>query len=304
MKLKVFLFCNPGLSLAALVSRYSILRNTRHAKEFEIELLNEQDFGLLRTFDDTKILWGGKLRRWRYDSDLSFTLLRLIPPQLMNYQGRAAVIEADTLVLGDIYDLLTKDMSDFDGLTCPIEAVNPKFVSHQGSVMLLDCNKVRWDLKSLFDGLVRREYDYLDLMRLKLERKFGSFEKEWNHFDTLTDQTKILHYTDHSTQPWRTGLRSGKSYRRGFGFRPIKKVLKLLRFPDKLRGLQTKYYPENPIPRQRDLWFRYLKESLDRGIISEAILREAIHDGHLRKDVFECIESSSSVDDYHSARTV
>lgn len=290
MNLKVFIFCNRALSLAARVSKYSILRNTKHAAEFEIELINEQDFELLKTFQDSHILWGGRLHRWRYDSDLSFTLLRLIPPQLMNYQGRAAVVEADTLVLDDIYELLTKDMGDFDGLTCPIEVVNPNFVSNQASVMLLDCSKVSWDLKALFEGLVRREYDYLDLMRLKLERNFGSFEKEWNHFDTLSDQTKILHYTNHLTQPWRTGLRSGKRYRRGFGSSPIKKALKLLRFPDKLRGLRTTYYPENPDPRQRDLWFRYLKECLDKGIITEGLLRKAIHDGYLRKDIFVRVE--------------
>ena len=289
MNLKIFIFCNRALSLAALVSRYSILRNTKHAAEFEIELLNEQHFELLKIFQDSHILWGGRLHRWRYDSDLSFTLLRLIPPQLMNYQGRAAVVEADTLVLDDIYELLTKDMGDFDGLTCPIEVVNPKFVSHQASVMLLDCSKVRWDLKALFEGLVRREYDYLDLMRLKLERNFGSFEKEWNHFDTPNDKTKLLHYTNPLTRPWLTGVRRGKKYRRVFNPRPIRRVSRLLRLPDKLRGLETMYYEENPYPQQRDLWFRYLKECLDSGVITEDFLRKEMQERRLRKDVFEIL---------------
>ena len=34
----------------------------------------------------------------------------------------------------------------------------------------------------------------------------GLLEDEWNHCDMLTEATKLLHNTEISTQPWKTGL--------------------------------------------------------------------------------------------------
>ncbi len=287
--LAVFICTNSWARLSALVSRYSILRNSKKQGKFEIEILNEEDSELLKKFDKSQILWGGKLKTWHYRSALSWAFLRLLPPRIMNYQGRAIVLDPDTLVLGEIYELLTRDMGSFRGLTCPPETVDPTKTSQQASVMLIDCKKVKWDLNTLLEGLVRREYDYLDLMRLKLENNFGSFEQEWNHFDTLNDKTKLLHYTNTLTRPWLTGVPRGTRYRRVFRLRPIRRVTKLLRLPDKLRGLETMYYEENPYPQQRDLWFRYLKECLDRGVITEDFLRKEMQERRLRKDVFEIL---------------
>ena len=35
---------------------------------------------------------------------------------------------------------------------------------------------------------------------------FGLFENEWNDFDKLTSQTRMLHTTRRKTRPWKAGL--------------------------------------------------------------------------------------------------
>ncbi len=51
--------------------------------------------------------------------------------------------------------------------------------------------------------------DYMDWVSLKLEdpATIGLFENQWNDFDNLTDETKLLHNTKRKTQPWKTGLK-------------------------------------------------------------------------------------------------
>ena len=40
----------------------------------------------------------------------SFTPLRFMPPQLMGYEGRAIVVDPDVFAVGDVHELLTRDM--------------------------------------------------------------------------------------------------------------------------------------------------------------------------------------------------
>ena len=58
------------------------------------------------------------------------------------------------------------------------------------------------------DDLFAHRFDYIDWIQLKLEDRstIGLLEAEWNDFDRLTPQTKLLHTTKRRTQPWKTGL--------------------------------------------------------------------------------------------------
>ena len=276
----MFICTNRQQRIPALISRYSILRNSKHTDEFEVEILNAEDFEELRKLNGAQFLRGGKLYTWHDELGQSFTFVRFSPPKLMNYQGRAMVMDPDTLVLADIYDLLSRKFNDRDGLACPVE-------NKRSSLMVLDCSKVRWELNKLLDGLLHQQYDYLDLIRLKLEKNFGSYEPEWNHLDTLTDQTKVIHFTNRTTQPWRAGLPIEKRGTKILNLVPKKRIYRLLHIRDK-----TSYHEENPSPEQRNLWLSYLKEGLAQGVITEKSLRREVKEGHLRKDTFEIIRAS------------
>ncbi len=80
---------------------------------------------------------------------------------------------------------------------------------YASSVMLLDCAKLKhWRCEEQFNELFTFERDYMAWISLKLEPKdsIALFENEWNDFDRLSPQTKMLHNTGRLTQPWKTGL--------------------------------------------------------------------------------------------------
>ena len=52
---------------------------------------------------------------WRYDDLQSFTPLRFIPPELMGYQNRAVIIDTDIFAVGDVWELLSRDMAGRQG---------------------------------------------------------------------------------------------------------------------------------------------------------------------------------------------
>lgn len=56
-----------------------------------------------------------------------------------------------------------------------------------------------------FNAMCDFQRDYMDSICLKTEARetIRLFENEWNDFDYLTDQTKMLHTTKRRTQPWK-----------------------------------------------------------------------------------------------------
>ena len=87
----------------------------------------------------------------------SFAPLRRLVPALLGFQGRALVIDPDIFAIGDVYELLSRDMGG-RAILCR-ERPEP----HEGrrwyysSVMLLDCNKLthwQWEreIDELFTG--------------------------------------------------------------------------------------------------------------------------------------------------------
>ena len=76
-------------------------------------------------------------------------------------------------------------------------------------LMLLDNAKLtHWDAEQTFDELFAFKKDYLKWIKLEYEPEetVAFLEPEWNDFDRLTAETKILHNTYRRTQPWKTGL--------------------------------------------------------------------------------------------------
>jgi hypothetical protein len=78
--------------------------------------------------------------------------------------------------------------------------------------MLLDCSKLthwQWerDVDEIFRGRLKLG-PWLSLLDESPDR-IGLLEDEWNHRDTLTGATELLHNTTIATQPWKTGLPAG-----------------------------------------------------------------------------------------------
>jgi hypothetical protein len=219
----------------------------------------------------------------------SFTPLRFMPPELMGYQGRAVVIDPDVFAVGDVNELLQRDMGG-KALVCRKRGGNKGYAS---SVMLLDCAKLTaWRTAEQFDQMFAFERDYMDWIGLKLEPEgsIGLFEAEWNDFDHLTEKTKLLHNTKRWNQPWKTGL--------PVDFTPAEKTQRFAPLGWFRRARQAIFGRYALLGRYRRHWdvnqerffFGLLRECLDEGVVTEAMLRAEMEHNHVRHDAFEVLE--------------
>ena len=104
----------------------------------------------------------------------------------------------------------------------------------------------------------RHRFDYVDWIELKREDRatIGVLEPEWNDFDRLTPDTKILHTTKRRTQPWKTGLPVDYTLARE---RPA-------RLPPPAR--QARRYEPHPDRNQEAFVYSLLADMVDEGAIT------------------------------------
>lgn len=298
MKPTVFIQTNHRQYIGALVSAYSLQRNSKHTNAFDVRILQQKDYPFFQAREGQKFLRDGGRRVWRNDDLQSFTLLRFLPPELMRYQGRAVVIDPDIFAVGDIYELLSRDMQG----TAVMCVARPGHNNEPGylasSVMLLDCAKLTdWQCEKQFNEMFAFTRDYTTWMNLGLEprERIGLLEPEWNHFDVLNDKTKLLHNTKRLTQPWKTGLPKDYTVRdkeRWTGFRTlVKQATRGVLGDTALSG----HYKQHPDPRQEAFFFGLLRECLEQGIVTEEILRTEMRQNHLRHDTFELLQRTPAL---------
>ena len=227
--------------------------------------------------------------RWRRQDLQSFAPLRRMVPALLGFRGRALVIDPDVFAIGDVYELLSRDMQG-KAIVCRQKSeCREGRRLYSSAVMLLDCSKLtHWKWDDDIDEIFARRLHlgpWLNLLDESPER-IGLFEEEWNHHDTLTNQTKLLHNTNISTQPWRSGLaldRGEFPAGQAVWLQQLRRILN--RAVHRSRDGTCRYEP-HPDQRQERLFFTMLKECLDEGAVTPAFLREAIRKRYLRRDAF------------------
>lgn len=154
----------------------------------------------------------------------AFSLARFAIPYWCNFQGKAIYCDSDQLSLEDITNLWNFDLSsaaiaavhvkdaesgkDYvnNFLQQFIESSDPYYLT---SVMLLDCSKLQgWNIESIIQGLNQDQFSYPELMFLgdaflqQAPISIADLPTEWNHLDVLTANSKIVHFTDLTSQPW------------------------------------------------------------------------------------------------------
>jgi hypothetical protein len=288
----VFIHSNDKQNVGALVAQYALRRNSQHADAFDVRIIQQEHYAFFRDYEGKRYLRDGAWRVWTNDDLQSFTPLRFAPPELMGYRGRALVIDPDIFAVGDVYELLSRDMRG-KAILARRRSGWKKKTCWASSVMLLDCEKLQhWrceaDFASLFEG--RRDYSDWICLRLEPEASLDLLEDEWNDFDRLSERTRLLHNTRRWTQPWKTGL--------PVDFVPGDKVLGLP-FVDRLMRWRREWfgdhallgrYVRHPDRNQERFFFGLLRECLERGAVSESLLREEIRRNHVRHDAFEVLD--------------
>ena len=298
MKRCVFIHTNERQWLGALVAAYSFRRNARRPDSFDVRFIHTRDHPFLAAKEGQPFLRGGATRVWRMADLQSFTPLRFMPPKLMNWEGRAVVTDPDVFAVGDICELLDRDMGGAAVMGRHRSGKAEKQHQVATSVMLLDCARLHhWDAEQQFDELFRFEKDYKEWMVLAYEdpANIGYLEDCWNDFDHLDADTRLLHNTKRRTQPWKTGLPVDYTPADKFKDKPLLGALNRLRA--RLFGEYglLGHYREHPDRAQEALFFGLLKECLESGEISEDLVRQEISRNHVRHDAFEVLERTPSM---------
>lgn len=283
----IFIQTNNKQSIGAIVSAYSMTRNSAHADKFDVTIMHQEDYPWFAKRHGQNYKRHGVERTWLENDLQSFTLTRFLPPQLMGYKGRALVVDPDVFAVQDVWELLTRDMQ---GKAIMCRGSKFKNGAWASSVMLLDCAKLKhWDVEKGFNELFESKRDYHSWISLLLEDQstIGVFENEWNDFDKLTPQTKMIHNTRRRTQPWKTGLKVDYTPTE---FVPV--IGWIMRMRRKLFGEHALLgrYSQHPDPKQEAFFYGLLKGAYEAGLVSDAQIKEAMEKNFIRHDSVEVMK--------------
>jgi len=166
------------------------------------------------------------------------------------------------------------------------------------SVMLLDCARLphwRWDED--IDNMFAGRMDYGPWIGLKNEPKenIGELDETWNSFDKLTPETKLLHTTERSTQPWRTGLpvdfdltTAGAAARPAGGMRSL--FARWFGAPAAAATQAPQRYQRHPDPAQEKLFFELLRGAIEAGYVDVPFVERCMKNNDVRHDAFEILK--------------
>ncbi len=280
----VFIHTNNKQGLGAILSHYSFKRASKNPDAFDVRYINTDETHAFQNFHGKKYLRAGREILYDRDDLQSFTLSRFMPPELMQYQGKAVVVDPDIFAFSDVNELFRLDMQGN-----PIAACR-KHDAWDSSMMLLDCAQLRhWKISDILRRLEQKEIDYNDMTQLRKEESILELPRIWNNLDTLTPDTKLIHTTKRLTQPWKTGLKIDfifypNSPGEIFGFIPREPLLKLL-------GRIPTHYQPHPNREIEQFFFGLTKDALRDGAITREYLETEISQKHIRPDILEKIET-------------
>lgn len=296
MKPTVFIHTNHKQMLGALVSKYSLQKHSAHADKFDVKLIELKNYPCMLEREGELYLRDGDMRPWLNNDLQSFTPLRFAPPELMNYSGRAIVVDPDVFAAGDVWELLNRDMNGAAIMCRPKSGRKGRQGAWASSVMLLDCAKLQhWRVEDNFAEMFKPvKRDYMDWVTLKLEdpSTLSPIESVWNDFDNLTANTKLLHNTKRKSQPWKSGLKIDYRPADTFQLFPPRHWFRRAR-----RALFGDYkfagtYATHPDPAQEAFFFGLVRDALADGVITEEQVREEMALGHVRADALELVRAA------------
>ena len=143
----------------------------------------------------------------KYRNYTEFSNYRFLIPQICNHQGRAIFLDSDMICLADIAEFFDQPMNGCDMLG--------KGEAYQGeacwgmSQILFDCSKCYFDLEEIFTEMDAGLFQNVDLHQMKAPFlakhpfRLGAYSNDWNVFDFQDESTKLIHYTNLNTQPWK-----------------------------------------------------------------------------------------------------
>jgi hypothetical protein len=179
-----------------------------------------------------------------------FSFQRFLIPVLSGYQGRAIYLDSDMQAFKDIRTLWTLPLNGADLLTTRAPEVPCRRA--QFSVMLLNCDSLRWDIDEIIAALNKGQMNYEQLIFEMAVAENISFDIDgtWNSLEMFSGRkTALLHFTDMDIQPW-VSRRNPLNY----------------------------------------LWMRDLFEAIDAGVVSFDFVKQHVRQDYLRPSLLYQVE--------------
>ena len=242
-KVRVFIGSGEASRLERQTAIHSLRKHTK--RDLDIYVFNGTH-NAVQLNDEEPFLAPMSLKV-KYQNITEFSLYRFLIPQLCNYQGKAIYIDSDTICLADIGELLDTPMDGADFLA----KQNAEGENHWGlSVMLIDCEKCKFDLEKIIEEVDAGLYSLVDFAWMDPRflahhpYKIGKLDPVWNMFDEWNDTTKLIHYTNLDMQPWK--------------------------------------YPNHPYG---ELWFTYFNEARAAGCVTDRDIELSMMRAYVRHDL-------------------
>lgn len=197
-----------------------------------------------------------------------FSFSRFAIPKLAKYRGRALYVDSDMLVFSDLAELWKINFGK-QKVLCTTQSVPDAWKNYawfhpgrQFSVMLLDCERLPWDVDDVVTGLDNGDYTYqnllFDMCLVEPDEIEDRIPPAWNCLEHYEEgQSCLTHYTVVETQPWR--------------------------------------YDKNPIGY---LWVDALEEAVKAGWITASEIEQEIDAGYLRKSLAYVKELAKNQEKY------
>jgi Glycosyl transferase family 8 len=203
--MKIFIGTDDSQIVAAKVLEHSIMKHASRPVQV-VHMLN---------------LAYPKITNPNVKPGTNFSFSRFRIPELAGFRGRAMYVDADMQVFADVAELWDIPFNDhtvlctrqdyipevWQGKNCPFTP------GRQMSVMLLDCDRLDWQIAPIIDRLNRGDYTYKELLTqlciVSPDLIRDDIDPGWNCLEYFDEKkTKLLHYTSVPTQPWKNNSNS------------------------------------------------------------------------------------------------
>lgn len=219
--IRIFIGSSPKNLVEEAVFRYTLLKNT--STPLEIYVIDGST-GSAKNLNTGEVKELPSEIRDRIPGATAFSMARWAIPQWCHHQGRAIYCDSDQIAIADIAALWNYDLSESPIAAVPVKQakcykhyvedsmrqfLQTEEVFYLASVLLLDCSKVQWSLNELVDLIDCSAFSLPNLMylgeqfRTYYDISIQPLPSEWNHLDYRDANSKIVHFTDLTSQPWK-----------------------------------------------------------------------------------------------------
>lgn len=181
----------------------------------------------------------------------AFSFHRFLIPEIQKFSGKAIYLDSDMIVFKDIRKLWEIPFNGAELLSLKESGI--KRPPAQYSVLLIDCEKLKWNIKEIVQNLDEGLFTYKQLMQdlIIAKNKAYTIPEDWNSLENFeATKTALLHFTKVHTQPWLSA--------------------------------------KNPL---NYLWFQLLFEAIDKNTLSLDLIREHIKLGFIRPSLLWQVEN-------------